>query len=128
MNILSQYEYSCHVLNINVNNENEITESLLKHKYHKCCLQHHPDKNSQKTTIKFLEISCAYEYLGKYMGFIDDDDYDEDEDEDDEDNKSIVMKKFIQKVSEYTTTVIPYLDYFLNPQSYKPEKNTDYPD
>jgi DnaJ-class molecular chaperone len=72
---LSEYEESCKTLNIVVENEDELTESILKKQYRKYCLLYHPDKQNTITSCKFLEISKAYEYLGKYMGYIDDDDY-----------------------------------------------------
>lgn len=74
---LSKYEDACKILNIVVYDENELTEIVLKRQYHKCCLMYHPDKNNQIQISKFLEISEAYDFLRKYMGFIDDENYDE---------------------------------------------------
>lgn len=74
---ISKYEISCNILNIEVEDENDITEQLLKRKYHKCCLQYHPDKNKQITSKKFLEVNDAYDYLCKYLGYTDDDNYDD---------------------------------------------------
>jgi DnaJ domain len=76
---ISKYEKCCNILNIEVVDENDITESLLKKSYHKCCLKHHPDKRKDLSSSKILEIIDAYDYLCKYLGYIDDDNYDDEE-------------------------------------------------
>lgn len=97
---LTEYEQSCKILNIVVDNEDELTESTLKKQYRKYCLLYHPDKQNTFTSCKFLEISKAYEYLGKYMGYMDDDDYCDDYGEYEEyDNET--MFGSIQKVGAY---------------------------
>jgi DnaJ-class molecular chaperone len=100
---LSEYEQSCKILNIDIENEDELTEAILKKQYRKYCLLYHPDKQNTFTSCKFLEINKAYEYLGKYMGYIDDDDYYRDDDEDEEyyEINSESVFRSIQKVSEY---------------------------
>ena len=98
---LSAYEQSCKTLNIVVENEDELTESILKKQYRKYCLLYHPDKQNTITSCKFLEISKAYEYLGKYMGYIDDDDYYYDDYEEYEEYDSGTVLGSIQKVSAY---------------------------
>ena len=98
---LSEYEESCKTLNIVVENEDELTESILKKQYRKYCLLYHPDKQNTITSCKFLEISKAYEYLGKYMGYIDDDDYYYDDYEEYEEYNSETVLGSIQKVSAY---------------------------
>jgi DnaJ-class molecular chaperone len=98
---LSEYEESCKTLNIVVENEDELTESILKKQYRKYCLLYHPDKQNTITSCKFLEISKAYEYLGKYMGYIDDDDYYYDDYEEYEEYNSGTVLGSIQKVSAY---------------------------
>jgi len=98
---LSEYEESCKTLNIVVENEDELTESILKKQYRKYCLLYHPDKQNTITSCKFLEISKAYEYLGKYMGYIDDDDYYYDDYEEYEEYNSGIVLGSIQKVSAY---------------------------
>jgi DnaJ-class molecular chaperone len=102
---LSEYEKSCKILNIVVENEDELTESILKKQYRKYCLLYHPDKKNTFTSCKFLEISKAYEYLGKYMGYTDDDDYHYDDYEEYYDkyneNNGGTMIGSIQKVSAY---------------------------
>ena len=98
---LSEYEESCKTLNIVVENEDELTESILKKQYRKYCLLYHPDKQNTITSCKFLEISKAYEYLGKYMGYIDDDDYYYDDYEEYEEYDSGTVLGSIQKVSAY---------------------------
>ena len=98
---LTEYEESCKTLNIVVDNEDELTESILKKQYRKYCLLYHPDKQNTITSCKFLEISKAYEYLGKYMGYIDDDDYYYDDYEEYEEYNSGTVLGSIQKVSAY---------------------------
>jgi DnaJ-class molecular chaperone len=98
---LSEYEESCKTLNIVVENEDELTESILKKQYRKYCLLYHPDKQNTITSCKFIEISKAYEYLGKYMGYIDDDDYYYDDYEEYEEYNSGTVLGSIQKVSAY---------------------------
>ena len=100
---LSEYEQSCKTLNIVVENEDELTETLLKKQYRKYCLLYHPDKKNTITSCKFLEISKAYDYLGKYMGYVDDDYYYDDYEEYEEYNEinSVSMFGSIQKVGSY---------------------------
>ena len=98
---LTEYKQSCETLNIVVENEDELTESILKKQYRKYCLLYHPDKQNTMTSCKFLEISKAYEYLGKYMGYIDDDDYYYDDYEEYEEYDSGTVLGSIQKVSAY---------------------------
>lgn len=98
---LSEYQESCKTLNIVVENEDELTETILKKQYRKYCLLYHPDKQNTITSCKFLEISKAYEYLGKYMGYIDDDDYYYDDYEEYEEYDSGTVLGSIQKVSAY---------------------------
>ena len=70
------YHEYCSTLNIVVNNEDELTEFVLKKHYHKLCLVYHPDKlKDSSRSSKFQEINNAYNYLSKYMGYMDDDDY-----------------------------------------------------
>ena len=40
-----------------------VTEEELRKKYHKLCLKYHPDKNTQCSKDKFIEIQHAYEFL-----------------------------------------------------------------
>lgn len=94
---ITKYEYYCNVLNIVVSDENDLSESLLKRQYHKFCLLYHPDKkNINYSSRKFFEVSEAYDFLRKYMGFIDDDNYD-----DILDDISQERPIFIEKVGEY---------------------------
>ena len=77
--MVSPFDYHCKVLEIVLDDENDLSERILKRQYRKFCLLYHPDKQNAVSSCKFVEISNAYEYLGKYMGYIDDDDYDDDE-------------------------------------------------
>lgn len=82
MEYKSKYDKACEILNIQVENENEITEVKLTKHYRKMSLLYHPDKNKElDSTEKFREIFNSYEYLGKYLGYIDDDDYSDFDDE-----------------------------------------------
>jgi DnaJ-class molecular chaperone len=47
---ISEYEKSCNILNIVVDDENDITEAMLRKSYHRCCLMYHPDKNNEVTS------------------------------------------------------------------------------
>ena len=118
---LSEYEESCKTLNIVVENEDELTETILKKQYRKYCLLYHPDKKNTTTSCKFLEISKAYEYLGKYMGYIDDDYYYDDYEEYDEYNSGTVLGS-IQKVSAYVMSnehVNSYVDCMNDDSNFK---------
>ncbi len=119
---LSEYEISCKILNIVVENEDELTEVILKKQYRKCCLLYHPDKQNTTSSCKFLEISNAYEYLGKYMGYIDDDDYiDDDYEEYDKINSDSVISS-IQKVSAYVMSnehIKSYVDCMNDDSNFK---------
>jgi hypothetical protein len=62
--------------------EDEITENILKRKYHKMALLYHPDKNpGKKASDKFKEINESYEYAMRYYGYLDEELYDEAETE-----------------------------------------------
>jgi hypothetical protein len=78
----TEYEKCCKILGIVVVDEDEITETFLKKKYHKCCLLCHPDKNKGIGTLRFIEINGAYDYLNKYMGYTDDENYYDEQDDD----------------------------------------------
>jgi DnaJ domain len=79
------FQKSCNILKI-VNNEDELSESILKKHYHKLCLLYHPDKlKNTSPSTKFLEVNDAYNYLSKYMGYADDDDYSDIETDNQED-------------------------------------------
>ena len=119
---LSEYKQSCETLNIVVENEDELTESILKKQYRKYCLLYHPDKQNTMTSCKFLEISKAYEYLGKYMGYIDDDDYCYDDYEECEECNSGTMFGSIQKVSAYVMSnehINSYVDCMNDDSNFK---------
>jgi len=75
------YEKSCSVLNISTDNENDISSKILNRQYRKMSLLYHPDKNLDISSDKFLEINDAYQYLGKYLGYMDDDNDSDNEDE-----------------------------------------------
>ena len=106
MNIIimqSKFDVSCEILDIK-ELEDEILETLLIKQYRKLSLRFHPDKNnSENASEKFQEIHNAYEYLGKYLGYMDEDDVVEGEVE----NSSIFSllidyKKKIMDFPEYT--------------------------
>lgn len=82
--MISNYEKSCRILNISTDNENDISSKILNRQYRKMSLLYHPDKNFNNTSEKFYEISNAYEYLEKYLGYIDDDNYYDIEEEEEE--------------------------------------------
>ena len=92
---LSKYKEACNILNIVVDDENELTETMLKRQFHKFCLLYHPDKNNKIPSSKFLEISDAYDFLRKYMGFIDDESYDDFSDEESG------LNPYVQNVGKY---------------------------
>lgn len=70
------FQNSCKILKIDFENEDDLSESVLKKHYHKLCLIYHPDKLKQLSpSSDFLEVNNAYNYLSKYMGYADDDDY-----------------------------------------------------
>jgi hypothetical protein len=73
--MISTYEKSCCVLNISSDNENDISSKTLNRQYRKMSLLYHPDKNLKNSSDKFHEINNAYQYLGKYLGYMDDDNY-----------------------------------------------------
>lgn len=59
MNITQYYELFC------IDSIEKITEEELRKKYHKLCLKYHPDKNTECSKDKFIEIQHAYEALLK---------------------------------------------------------------
>jgi hypothetical protein len=66
---------ACNNLQI-VDFNDEISEAMLKTQYRKMSLLYHPDKNRSDSSIKkFQEIHDSYEFLGKYLGYIDEDYY-----------------------------------------------------
>lgn len=67
---------ACKNLNIENENKDDILETTLIKQYRKMSLFYHPDKNNSADAIqKFQEIHDSYEYLGKYLGYIDEDYY-----------------------------------------------------
>lgn len=56
------FQKACVILDID--NKQEISVDELKHKYKRCALKYHPDKNNSiDAKTKFQEISSAYQYL-----------------------------------------------------------------
>ena len=94
---LSQFNYCCKLLDIVVDDENDLSETILKRQYRKFCLLYHPDKHNMESS-KFVEISNAYEFLGKYMGYIDDDDYNDDDHNNETD---YIFDSNIQRIGNY---------------------------
>jgi hypothetical protein len=63
---------ACHLLDIDIYQIHNITKDMLKKKFHKSALKHHPDKNINRleATIKFQQINEAYRYLLSNIDFI----------------------------------------------------------
>ena len=72
---------ACKILDVNVTSEHDISEITLIKQYRKMSLLYHPDKNKSIDAVqKFQEIHDSYEYIGRYLGYIDEEYYiDEDE-------------------------------------------------
>jgi DnaJ-class molecular chaperone len=67
---------ACNILGINNDNEEDITEKTLIKQYRKMSLAYHPDKNKSIDAIqKFIQVRESYDYLGKYLGYADEDYY-----------------------------------------------------
>jgi DnaJ-class molecular chaperone len=67
---------ACKILGINNDNEEDILETTLIKQYRKMSLAYHPDKNKSIDAIqKFLQVRESYDFLGKYLGYIDEDYY-----------------------------------------------------
>jgi hypothetical protein len=67
---------SCKNLDITINSDNDISETTLITQYRKMSLLYHPDKNNSINAVnEFQEIHDSYEYLGKYLGYVDEDYY-----------------------------------------------------
>jgi hypothetical protein len=69
-----RYVESCKLLHLYEDENQDILEKTLIKQYRKLSLLYHPDKNkSFNSNEKFQEIHDAYEYLSKYLGYMDDD-------------------------------------------------------
>jgi DnaJ-class molecular chaperone len=67
---------ACRILDINNDNDEDILETTLIRQYRKMSLVYHPDKNkSIDATQKFLQVRESYDFLGKYLGYTDEDYY-----------------------------------------------------
>lgn len=67
---------ACNILGINNHNEEDIPETTLIKQYRKMSLAYHPDKNKSIDAIqKFIQVRESYDYLGKYLGYADEDYY-----------------------------------------------------
>ena len=56
---LSPFDYYCDILDIVVDDENELSEKILKRQYRKLCLLYHPDRHNTSSSCNFIEISNA---------------------------------------------------------------------
>jgi preprotein translocase subunit Sec63 len=107
---ITEYEKCCKILGIVGIDEDEITETFLKRKYHKCCLEYHPDKNRGIGNFRFIEVNGAYDYLNKYMGYSDDENYD---DEQNDDDIPIIINPYIKMIGKMIVSnelVISYVN------------------
>lgn len=69
-----RYVESCKLLYLYEDENQDILEKTLVKQYRRLSLLYHPDKNkSFDANEKFQEIHDAYEYLSKYLGYMDDD-------------------------------------------------------
>ena len=70
------WEKSTQILELNDVPISELNMKIIKRKFHKLSLLHHPDKNNntEKAKIKFQEINEAYSYLNEIYYYENDDD------------------------------------------------------
>lgn len=97
---------ACKKLNISIDDEC-ISETTLKKQYRKMSLLYHPDKNKSGDAIQiFQEIHDSYEYLGKYLGYIDGDYYIDEYEEEKVDYCSETVRNFVS----YKDTLMIFLN------------------
>jgi hypothetical protein len=90
----SKYLESCKLLHLFEDENQDILEKTLVKQYRKFSLLYHPDKNkSFNANEKFQEIHDAYEYLSKYLGYMDDDL--------EEEEKEVESLSFIDLINEF---------------------------
>jgi len=75
MNFELKYEEACKSLEIYGDYDDDILEITLTKQYRKLSRIYHPDKNKAlNASEQFQKINDSYQYLSKYLGYIDDDD------------------------------------------------------
>ena len=66
------YKKACSCLEID--QDSEITDTILKRQYRRLALKYHPDKNKNNdSSDKFHMVKESYEYLMKFESYTDDD-------------------------------------------------------
>jgi hypothetical protein len=108
------YKEALNILNINLNETDykDVTLDLLKKKYHKQALIHHPDKNGNtpESTEMFKRINHAYIYLKREINYHDGDgdfemncgydDYSENQDQSDSFSWNSILQMFMMGILE----------------------------
>jgi len=73
---MNNFNLACSILDIQIEDNDDIKEEVLKKHYRTKALLYHPDKNSSpEANSKFHEINESYEYLMKYQGYMEPDEY-----------------------------------------------------
>lgn len=87
-------------ISISIYENEDIPETVLIKQYRKMSLLYHPDKNKSVNSIQnFQKIHDSYEFLGKYLGYIDEDYY---------------IDEYEKKQSEPMGNFLDYKDIFMN--------------
>lgn len=95
---------STHILEVNDIPISDLNMKIIKRKYHKLSLLHHPDKNnnSEESKIKFQQINEAYSYLSEIYYYEEDDNNNYNDDDDIEKNNQDNNPFYKQKTFSFS--------------------------
>lgn len=107
--IYMNWEQATKIIGVNEIPISDLNLTIIKRKYHKLSLLHHPDKNNntEETKIKFQEINEAYSYLKEIY-------YYENENENENNNYQHEENIFYENISNNPFTFSYFLKIFIN--------------
>ena len=109
------WEKATKIIGVNEIPISELNLSIIKRKYHKLSLLHHPDKNNntEEAKIKFQEINEAYSYLNEIYYY--ENDYENNNKNDDNNNNYQDDENiFYENISNNSFTFSYFLKIFIN--------------
>ena len=103
------WEHATKIIGVNDIPISDLNLTIIKRKYHKLSLLHHPDKNNntEEAKIKFQEINEAYSYLNEIY-------YYENENINENNNYQDEENIFYENISNNSFTFSYFLKIFIN--------------
>ena len=101
------WEQATKIIGVNDIPISDLNLTIIKRKYHKLSLLHHPDKNNntEEAKIKFQEINEAYSYLNEIYYY---------ENENENNNVQHEENIFYENISNNSFTFSYFLKIFIN--------------